>query len=192
MQTLFISVAFESNDDTQWISEIAAARTDGSFGVINSKSVLAAFTTKIASKDSEEGLEFKDAFSMLLAKCVQPFTDRYIVVTHYLQLTHHLLRADCKRADLPCFEGRTWIDTAQLAWPLSVMGHIPSRRLEDLGKYYGVNVPDRELTPADTCSLTANVYMHMMRRYSLALKGEAVLRDIGGDTLQSLRGMIGL
>lgn len=188
--------------------DVALVRVERTTGRVGKKSVQAAFTTRIqpvgevtedARKLSEyseadwtDGFGFNVALKQLKANVLDGFHDRYTVIAYRSELLRPILRNECARlgASEEVFAGRAWIDIGQLAWPLVDGGLVPSRDLETLAAYFGVALPSAR-NVADMCSAMVSVYAEMMRRYRTALTGEQALREVGGETLEGIRRIIG-
>jgi len=167
------------------IAEISCVRTNGQVGQTTKRNVIAAFSTKI-----DDEYSFKNAVTNI-KKNVVGDSDKFVVVTYLSDYVHTLVRNECRKIEVEeLFLGRSWIDVAQLAWPLVSNGMIESRTIEVLSKHFGIKLLDKEDT-ADICTAIVGVYGYMMRRYKTALAGEEVIRDIGGETLDSIRKMVG-
>lgn len=181
MDHVFVYAAFVSKNNNARITEISAIRTNR-LGMLNTKSVVSAFTSKVEEDFKRVLLNFKD--SILCG------SDKVVVVSHLVEIQKPLLRSECERINEPeLFSGRTWIDVSQLAWPLHCNGMINSRSVEDLSKYHGIKYQPTDT--ASTCTAIGEIYGHMMRRYKTALTGEEIMRDVGGETLENLRKIVG-
>lgn len=173
--------------DKTWISELSAVRTDGQIGQTTKRHVIAAFTSPIDSN-----CNFKGAIGMLRNSLLNKQSDKYVVITYLSEVTRAILKSECEKIGEKeeIFAGRAWIDIAQLAWPLAANGMIKSRSIENLAKHFRVSFESKDDT-ADVCTAIVAIYGHMMRRYHTALAGEEIMRDVGGDTLENIRKMVG-
>jgi len=175
MDHIFITII----GDKGKITEIAGVRTNGDIGEIKKRSVKNAYT---ASNDEFTFQQMAKGFKENLIK----EDNKYIVVTHDVYVTRTLLANE--KEDL--FPGRTWVDIAQLAWPLVFNRTIPNRTLELIAKHFGVTV-ELSKGAAETCTALLKIYGRLMQRYSTALSGEEAIREMGGETLENIRRLVG-
>lgn len=209
MDLIFIAGAPSSlNLKDAELIEVALVRASRTAGRLNRAAVQSAYTTRIlptkevteaARRLSEyneaewaQAIDFNAALRQLRANILEGFNGQYTVIAYRSELLRPILRNECSRvgASDEIFAGRAWIDIGQLAWPLVDGGLIPSRDLETLATYFDVGLASPRNT-ADMCSAMAAVYSEMMRRYRTALTGEQALRDVGGETLEGIRRIIG-
>ncbi len=170
---LFIDIKGSEPDPKEGIiREIAAIRTDGN------GNVLCAFN----QEDMKAG-DIDIAISGMRSVVLDKRSPKLVLVSHYGEYSRTMLLLACKSAGLPDpFDGRVWIDTAQLAWPLMFAETIPSRDLRALAKYYAIGTHGIDTAKGDA-DITREVYWLMMDRFSLAQKVEGGIRRAGGNVL---------
>src|SRR6185436_7615034 len=131
---IFFEIVGNSQDPkTGLIESMAAIRTD------NEGNELARwYDPTVADSD------FATVIEGLKSTIITKRTDRFVVVSHFGEYSRNYLLNNCKIARvLDPFEGRMWIDSAQLAWPLVVNDIIKERSVAELAKFYGVNYSPR-------------------------------------------------
>jgi DNA polymerase III epsilon subunit-like protein len=120
------------------------------------------------------------------------FSEKFIVVAHFADVDRSVLRKETDAiASKELFEGRGWIDTSQMSWPLVYSGLLPNRTLDSVSKYMGV-VNEAPNTAQGDVHTVMRLYWEMMRRYKTALTAEDAIRSVGGEKFDSLRKMVGL
>lgn len=180
MNHVFICALPTSQEKDARASEIAAIRVHG-FGPYTRKSVEKAFRVSLEGSKTLLADLYKEIVT------VNPF----VLVTDS-EITRSLVRIENERCKLnDAFTGRAWLDIGQLAWPFVATGQIQTRTLVGLAKHFGVKWNTASNDSADKCTALMQVYGHMMRRYSTALKGEGFLREAGGESLEEFRKIIG-
>lgn len=179
MNHIFIYALPTSQEKDARILEIAAARVSG-FGPYRKTHIQVAYSDTNSNPDM-----MKTFYSRIFTS--EPF----VLVSFQKEITRALLRIENEKLGLEDkFSGRSWLDVSDLAWPLVVSGQLKSRTLEALSTHFGVMLgtnPDS----GDVVTTLLSVYGGMMRRYNTALKGESMLREVGGETLQNVRDMLG-
>ena len=138
--------------------------------------------------------KFKEAAGMLRSNVLSPFGARYIVIAHQADFDRVVLRRqwqEVTKVEGELFDGRVWIDTAQLCYPFAVHGLMTGRSLDAMASHFGVTIEMPRSAGGDCTALMAS-YGAMMKRYKFALHGEDAIRDLGGETLASFRKMVGL
>jgi DNA polymerase III epsilon subunit-like protein len=120
----------------------------------------------------------------------QHFQEKFVVVAHFADFDRMFLTACCEREQEPVpFEGRAWLDTAQISWPLIAGNMIPSRSLEALTKYYGIENSAAHTAIGDARAVMG-VYWEMIRRFGTSLKLEEYARKKGGPTVEMVRRLL--
>lgn len=187
--------------------ELAGVRTTGRLDA-KGNSILAAYTTrirpdgKVSAEARNEGNyeesgwtnapSFVEAIAEIKSNLIAPFSHHYVVVAYRAEFVRPMLRNQCEKAGMTeeVFPGRSWLDIGQLAWPLSYAEQLETRTIRALADHFGIKIRS-ESDAADVCTAMVNVYGAMMRRYHTALTGEKAVRELGGETLQGLRRIIG-
>lgn len=179
MNHVFIYALPTSQEKDARISEISAVRVSG-FGPYRKAHIQTAYTdTNVNAKLMKE----------LYARIVTP--EPFVLVSYSKEITRALLRIENeKTGSEDKFAGRSWLDVNDLAWPLVVSGQLHSRTLEALAAHFGVMLTTHS-DSSDIVTALLSIYGSMMTRYNTALKGESMLREAGGETLQGLRNMLG-
>lgn len=177
---VFIDLAVSDPDPEKGeIVAMAVVRTD------HQGKVLAAFSDTCGSDHSFDEPRFAQCIhrmqDTILAKNLQV---SYIVVAHgpddrrFLRAAYGRL----KEKDSEVFPKRSWLDTSQLAWPFVYNDMASERTLESLCVHFGVPFdPETADSAMGDCERLVRLYWTMMGRYRLALKGEQMARDVGGD-----------
>lgn len=179
MNHVFIYALPTSQDKGARIAEIAAVRAKG-FGPYRKDSVQATF------HDTNENAKL---LSTMYESMVTP--EPFVLVSYNREITRALLRIEQEKSGTEDkFYGRAWLDVSDLSWPLLVSGQVPSRTIETLSKHFGVTIGSHS-DSADIVTALLQIYGSMMRRYATALKGESMVREAGGSTLEGLRNIIG-
>ena len=140
----------------------------------------------------QDAIPLSSALSTLSRTLVDGRIGKYVVVAHGAARQQSLLMSECERLNLVNpFEGRAWICTEQLAWPMAVAGLVTARRLSVVCQYWNLDLPD---TPnaADTVNALAELYRSMMKRYTLLLSAEQTARDMTGGLFGQLGKVLGL
>ncbi len=83
------------------------------------------------------------------------------------------------------------LNILQVAWPLCYNRHVSNRSFEVLTKHFGFT-ECRKNDAADECQALAQVYWALMKRYTMSLTGEEVVREIGNSAFQKVRGLLGV
>ena len=177
MDHIFIALNRDAFD--KGINEISGIRTNGKFGYLTKSAIKAAFTAKIDKN-------FDSVISDLKIKLDTINNPKFVVVAHNGDYLRTLVKGQTKEN---LFIERLWIDLSQLAWPLLCNGMISARTLDTLCSYFKVEI--NCVDSADDCSALAQIYGQLMQRYKTALSGEETIREIGGDTLEGIRRMVG-
>jgi hypothetical protein len=161
------------------LTEIAGIRTNGKIGVLTQKSVLSAFTSKVNGN-------LPEIVNALKTK-LETDDEQFIIIAMHGELIRNGIKKETK---LPFFPTRIWVDVSQLTWPLLFNRQIPNRTLDILAQHF--NIPIKPIRDsADECTVLAQIYGQIMQRYSTALAGEETLREIGGETLDGIRKIVG-
>ncbi len=180
MNHVFICASPTSQEKDARASEIAAIRVNG-FGPYTRKSVEKAFKVSLT--------ESKTLLSDLYKEIVT--TSPFVLVTDS-EVTRSLVRIENERCKLTdAFAGRAWFDIGQLAWPFVATKQVSGRALLALATHFGVRCEGKTFDAADRCTTLMQVYGHMMRRYSTALRGEGFFREAGGESLEEFRKIVG-
>lgn len=159
---IFIEVDYHNGK----LDSVACVRTD------RKGKVLQTFEDRISGDWSKDGIT-----RCLKEAIVLPFQDESIVVTSLL--SNRLVVS-------PVLQDVRWLAIEQVAWPLEFCDMIGDVSLKGLSKSFGF---EDSRTVTDRCSLLVRVYWTMMRRYKTALLVEEVGRDLGGETLATVRRM---
>jgi len=169
----------EDNIEAASVTGMAAVRTD------RKGTILAAYSESCSIRGLVEA-DMESVYGNLSATLLKPFPGQYVVVAQHASAYKTILGPTY-------FRGKTWLDIAQLAWPLGYCDMIPDRSLDTLCKHFGMPIsPEAEGTMSGNCEALVRTYWAMMKRYRSALLGEEALRDFGGETLAGFRKIIGL
>lgn len=181
MNHVFIYAQPTSQEKDARIAEISAVRVSG-FGPYRKHNIQKAY------RDTNVN---PPLLNDLYTEIITP--EPYILVSYQKEVTRALLRNENEKIGTDDkFFGRSWLDINDLAWPLLVSGLIKSRTLEALAAFFRVEVVlGSNSDTGDIVEALLKIYGSMMRQYNTALKGESIVREAGGETLQSLRDMIG-
>lgn len=178
MDHLFICI--NSDSKVENISEISAIRTDGKIGHINQKSIIDTFTSRVNINNVDNViLSLKDKLSAT--------DEKFIVVSFNCEVIRQLISLQCKHE---LYSKRVWIDVRQIAWPLVLSGLVNDRTIKTLCKYLKIETKENP-DSADDCTLIMQIYCRLMQRYKTSLIGEETIREVGGETLESLRKLVG-
>jgi DNA polymerase III epsilon subunit-like protein len=185
---IFIDLETSGFDlDAHEILEIGAIRTD------SKGNILASYSDKIQpTKDVDEqaarvngytkeawasAVPLATALETMRKVLVEGRDDKVVVVAHFADFDRGFLRVACEKASIKSpFEGRAWICTGQLVWPLAFSGLLKSRKLSSLCDYFGI-VNNAPHTATGDVTATAEVYWAIMRRSIPALKAESMIHD---------------
>lgn len=187
---VFLYALPTNNSKDARIAELAAVRVKG-FGPYKKTDIEKAYHG-VASEQSVGVSSLLDAVKTQ----VLPPAGPYILVS-YSEITRALIRLEYDRLKLDNpLATRAWTDIYQLVWPLLATNQIQARSIAALSKHFGVTYEAKkgysdDGDSADTCTALIQIYGALMRRYRTALAGESVLRDIGGESLEGLRNMMG-
>lgn len=183
------------------IIEMAAIRVDPTGSVVAQYSDKIRPTKPVGEKAAKinryseeawkDSIPFKTALNTLKSSVLHNRPESFIVVAHYGQFDQMFLNAECARIEekVP-FDGRKWIDTFHLSWPLLVAGAIESQSLTSLGKYFGVPL-DRAHTALGDVEILCCVYDRLMKRYMLITEAEGAIRGIGKSIMEKGIELIG-
>lgn len=179
MNHVFLYALPTSQEKGARISEISAVRVSG-FGPYRKAHIQMTYSdTNVNTQMMKE----------LYERMVTP--EPFVLVSYQKEITRALLRIENeKTGSVDRFIGRSWLDVNDLAWPLVVSGQLKSRTLEALAAHFGVMLSAHS-DSGDIVTALLSIYGSMMTRYNTALKGESMLREAGGETLQGLRNMLG-
>lgn len=137
------------------------------------------------------GETFSDLVASMRREILHGLSKEYVVIAHYAECERAILAKEY--GDRPeVFDGRLWISTSQLLWPLLDCQMIPSVSFESVCAYFGIGLVDVDGIAERDCTALARIYFELMRRYRSALIVEEGVRDFGGPTLDKVRKMIGL
>ena len=162
--------ADDPNPKNATITEMAAIRTDGDGNVVS------AFNEEF-TKDTYFDVALQGLRSVVLEKR----SEKVVIVSHFGEYSRTLLLSACKSAGLfDPFDGRVWIDTAQLCWPLVFSEVIPNRDLRSMAKYYGVGTNGIDTAKGDA-DITRECYWFMMDRFRIAQRVEGGIRRVGNS-----------
>jgi len=173
--------------DSDEILEIGAIRTDSKGNIIASycDKVLptkpvddqAARVNGYTVESWSSAIPIATALDSLKRTLLDGRTDKIVVVAHFADFDRSFLRVACEKAGIKSpFEGRAWICTGQLVWPLAFSQIIQSRKLSSLCEYFGVTNTAPHTATGDVTA-TAEVYWAIMRRSIPALKAESMIHD---------------
>ncbi len=189
--------------DVAEILEIAAIRADGDGTVITSYSDRVKPTLPVspeaAAINGYTEAAWADAVPLSRAIATMRrvilsdnYEASYVVVAHFGEsYDRPMLRNACKRLGVPSLlEGRGWVDTGQMAWPMVLAGFIRSRSLECVSSYLGIQNQAPHTAKGDVTA-AMSVYWEMMRRYKISLLTEQTVRTLGGEQFDSFRRMFG-
>jgi hypothetical protein len=168
----------EDNIAAATVTGIAAVRTD------RKGRVLAAYSESCSIRGLEEA-DIETVYANLSCALLTPYPTQYVVISQH---------GNAYRGILPpeCFRGKSWLDIAQLAWPLGYCDMISNRDLDTLCKHFGIKIAhDAEGSMSGNCEALVRAYWAMMQRYRTALIGEEAVRDFGGEALAGVRKFIG-
>jgi hypothetical protein len=165
---------------------IAVARTD------RKGTPLCSYTGAVSMSD-----DFATLVSQMKREILLGQSKEYVVVAHYPEVERTILaKEEHQGGRLEVFDGRVWISTSQLVWPMVDCQMIPSTSFDSVRAYFGIAINEERTDPAATCeeecTALARIYFELMRRYRSALLVEEGVRDFGGPTLDKFRKMIGL
>lgn len=160
------------------VTGLAAVRTD------RKGKVLAAYSESCEIRGLDS-IDIDAVYQKVDSILLRPYAEPYVVIAQHAQAYKGSL-------GLSVFRGRTWLDIAQLAWPLGYCDMIPDRNLDTLAKHFGVYVKETSGTLSGDCESLCRVYWAMMKRYRMSLLGEEAIRDFGGEALAGIRKYIGL
>jgi hypothetical protein len=121
------------------------------------------------------------------------YSTEYVVVAHYSEIERAHLKKHyvSKKAD-EVFNGRMWLSVSQLAWPLVDAQMIPTIAFDVVCLYFGADrVNGTGLNVEKDCTALVRVFFELMGRYRSALIVDETVRDFGGQTLESIRKVIG-
>lgn len=180
MHHVFVSAVSTTTNKDARIAQMSAVIASG-FGPYRKQSIERTYTeTNTNPKLLSDFFEFLP---------LQP----YVLVSH-TEVTRALIRKEIESTGLQqqsaVFASRSWIDVHCLAWPLLVSGQVAKRDIETLSKHFDIPLGTDSDT-ADIVTAMLQIYGSIMRRYSTALKGEGIVREVGGPTLAGLRQIIG-
>lgn len=176
---IFIYAQSTSSGKDARISEIAAVRVPG-FGPYKKEHVQATFHDTNANPRL-----LQDLYACMVT------SDPFVLVSYNREVTRALLRIENEKTQTEDkFLGRAWLDVSDLSWPLLVSGQVASRNIETLSKHFGVAIGSHS-DSADMVTALLQIYGSMMRRYATALKGESMVREVGGASLANLRDIVG-
>lgn len=195
---IFIDLETSSlNPKTGEIIELAAIRTD-CFGTMVGSPVCdkikplklvdaeAAKVNGYSEKDWQYAVPFRIAFENFERSLIRDRTDKLVIVAHFADFDRRFLEETLDREQIPNpLQGRSWIDTGQLAWPLVFNDYLKSRSLEALCKYYGIE-NEHPHSAADDVKATAEVYWAMMGRFKIAQGVETKVRRFGTGILDTI------
>ena len=184
MDHIFIDVSYEKKN----VTAIAAVRTskDGK--------VLTSFSEEVDGNglgDSPVAV-----IDNLLSTMLAPnFIKEYILIAAHAEVDRQALKELWKssnlrrrqsqgRIDEP-FQGRSWIDILQLAWPMVYNNQISDRSFDTLCKHFEVENKDSD-TAMGNCEALVRCYWKLMQQYKVALYGEGLVREIGGKGYEIL------
>ncbi len=185
MDHIFIDLGLTIPKPGGRITALAMVRTDGKGSVLAS-------TCGAVDGPRDFGDAIDDAMSILLSSS---FDKEYIIVAAHAETDRNFLRDAWKGIDLKKwqsrghkkepFEGRSWIDILQLAWPLVYNNQVSNRSFETLCEHFGVRNPIPGTAMGD-CESLVRCYWKLMHQYRIALYGESVIRGIGGKGYETL------
>lgn len=120
------------------------------------------------------------------------YSTQFVVVAHFAEIDRALLRKETDAmGTTELFHRRAWIDTSQMAWPLTYSGLLSERSLDAVSKHFEV-VNEAPNTSQGDVHTVMRLYWEMMRRYKTALTAEDAIRTVAGPKFESLRKMVGL
>jgi hypothetical protein len=117
-----------------------------------------------------------------------PFPAGVIAISSHAKL-YQSLCSETKYGILSALNGKPWFDLTELAWPLRFHDMVSGGDLDTLAKFFELQGNEDVMSRCET--LTA-VYWQLMQRYGSALKGEAVVRELGGQKLANVRKFLGI
>lgn len=176
---IFIELALsEDNIEAASVTGMAAVRTD------RKGKVLAAYSESCSIRGLVD-TDVEGLYGNLSSALLVPYPAQYVIIAQHANAYKGLLGPNR-------FRGKTWLDIAQLAWPLGYCDMISNRDLDTLCKHFELAPNVQDGTMSGNCEALVRVYWAMMKRYKTALIGEEAVRDYGGEALASLRKYIGL
>lgn len=179
MNHIFIYAIPTSQEKGARIADIAAVLVNG-FGPYKKQHVLKTF----------RGTQNDKQLLHMLYENIY-VSKPFVLISFQKEITKALLRNE-HNENLNVedkFLGRAWIDLHDLAWPFVISGQLNNRSLEALAKFFSVNLESDDA--AGYVAVIMEIYGFMIRRYMTAIKGESVLREIGGESLQNFRNILG-
>lgn len=158
------------------VTGIAAVRTD------RKGKVLAAYSESCSIRGLVPN-DIESIYGNLSSALLLPYPAQYVIISQHAATYRGLL-------DPAYFRGKSWLDIAQLAWPLGYCDMISNRDLDTICKHFAIKI-DSEGTMSGNCEALVRAYWAMMQRYRTALLSEEAIRDYGGEALAGLRKYIG-
>jgi len=180
MDHIFIYALPTNNTKEARILEISAVRAEGF--ACRKQDMRETFTGKSESNSRKLLSDMREKIYT---------SNPFVVVSYCSEITRTLLRNEYANSGLEdMFAGRAWIDINQLAWPLAAGRFIQSRTLDSLCKHFKITL-EPQADSADICVAMIQIYRGMMQRYRTALSGEEAIREVGGETLENVRKIMG-
>lgn len=145
---------------------------------------------RYSESDWANAVPLKDALFNIRSKILEhTYDEKYIVIAHFgSDLARPVLNNACSSvSESPLFEGRGWLDTAQIAWPLIFDDVVTSRSLKALARYCGVEIKD-EHTATGEVAILMQCYWVLMRRFTAGIFAEEKLRATkAGPALETVQ-----
>lgn len=189
---LFIELGASSDDLADSVpTAIAAVRTTFKGRVLGVYGDRVKANEEDTRKDSKD---FKLVWRNLNSELIEPYEDTRLVTvwrdSTFKQVT--LGRAAALASvSIKDFLNHPSLDVMELSWPLVFSGLIPSRNLVTLCDYFRASNPAPGSASGD-CEALVKVYFTMMDHYSLGLRCNDGIREIGGQVFDGLRQMFKL
>ena len=143
---------------------------------------------KVLASVAENAASFKTLYAQVVELCTG---EGFVVVAVFPETKKKAFKDACAYYDLSDpFQGRAWLDFSQVAWPLAHAGHITNRSLRSVGEHFRITHDAPGTVTGDVAFLCAT-YWEMMRRYRTSLVAEEAVRELGGETLASIRKFVG-
>lgn len=183
------------------IIEIAAIRTSATGEILCATCDKVRPTTKVSaeaqavnhySEDAwENAVDLKAAIRGMTSVICEGRSDKLVVVAHGAPFDSAMLAMSCEREGIAVpFQGRKWVDTVTLAWPLIFSGRVMSASLSSLCKFYGIENSGAH-TAAGDADACRQVYWQLIRRYETAQRVEQTIDNaINNATGQTINKIV--
>ena len=168
---IFFEALYEDNE----CGQIAAVRTNRKGEHVE------AFEEQIKTK-TMEGVSLEETMTRLKKQLLnEKYAEDYVVICLSPPKDINVFKKTLTKS---------WMSLKHLAWPLSYSGMIRELSLDSISKHHGI-VNKRPTEATGNVVAILETYWQMMRRYKTALVAEDRLREIGGQSFESLRRGLG-